>query len=284
MNPLHYEMTCMEVLGGVSANVQSVICPGLDIWISTQPYQGEPTGGDVHFISLCGGGISTRIVLADVSGHGSHVYEYSEFLRNLVKRHINAKSQSKFMAEINRSFAEYAQLSRFATSVFGTYIATKKTLELCIAGHPRPVLYKASTGQWKYLGESAKPDKNDLGITNLPIGIDDEADFETFHFEFGLGDYLIFYSDSLTESKSSENQFLAESGLIKIMQTLEVPGIDVQQLGQSVLSGVSQFRNQQPADDDESIIVIHHNGNGPKHIGFAEKVDVYAKFFGLKNY
>lgn len=279
-----YELACMEVLGGMTARIQSVICPGLDLWISTQPYNGEPTGGDVHFVSLCGGGISTRILLADVSGHGSHIYEYSDFLRKLIKRYINAKTQSDFMTELNKSFAEYAQLSRFATAVFGTYVATKKTLELCIAGHPRPLWYQSDNAHWKYLGESAKPLESDLGVTNLPIGIDDEADFQTFHFQFGQGDLLVFYTDSLTQSKSPANQFLGENGLLDIFQSIKTKPSDIQTFGQSVLKQVSQFRVNLPADDDESIIVIHHNGKGRKHMGIADKIDVYAKFFGLRSY
>jgi len=282
--PAPYELACMEVLGGISAKVQSVACPGLDLWISTQPYRHESTGGDVHYVSLCGGGITTRILLADVSGHGSHVHEYSEFLRKLVKRYINAKTQADFMAEINRSFSEYAQLNRFATSVVATYLATKKSLELCIAGHPRPLWYQAETRQWKYLGESARPLPSDIGVTNLPVGIDDEADFQTFHFQLGLNDLLIFYTDSLTETKSPADQFLGESGLLQIVQSVEPETMDVQTLGQAVLNRVSKFRDDAPADDDESILVVHHNAHGRKHMGISDKINVYAKFFGLKSY
>jgi len=74
--PFH-ELSCMGIYGGIAARVQSVKCPGLDMWISTHPYHGEATGGDLHFVSLCGGGMTTRILLADVSGHGDHVLEYS---------------------------------------------------------------------------------------------------------------------------------------------------------------------------------------------------------------
>ena len=279
-----YVMACMEILGGMSAKVQPVTSPGLDLWISTHPYKAEATGGDVHYVSLCGGGISTRILLADVSGHGSHVYEYSEFLRKLIKRYINDKTQAKFMAELNKSFADYAQLSRFATAVVATYLATKKTLELCIAGHPRPLVYRAQSQEWKYLGESAKPDRNDIGITNLPLGIDDEAEFETFQFQLAPNDLLVFYTDSLTETKSPSDKFLGETGLLQIVQSLNPAAADVQTLGRKVLDEVSKFRSNAPADDDESIIVMHHNGNGRKHMGLGDKIDVYAKFFGLKSY
>ena len=278
-----YELGCMEIAGGISTKVQKMKCPGLDLWISTHPYKGEATGGDVHYISLCGGGITTRIFLGDVSGHGSHVKEFSEEIRKLVKRYINAKTQARFVAEINQKFNEYAQLSRFATAVVGTYIARNKTLELCIAGHPRPLFYNSLTGTWKYLGEGSKPAKTDIGVTNLPIGIDEDAEFDTFQFDLQSGDVIVFYTDSLTESKSETAGFLGEEGLIKVAEALSM-NQQVSIIGNNLLQGVSDFRNSQPADDDESLILIHHNGQGAKKMSPGEKITVYAKFFGLKSY
>lgn len=274
----------MQIYGGIAARVQSVKCPGLDMWISTHPYHGEATGGDLHFVSLCGGGMTTRILLADVSGHGDHVLDYSLKLQKLVKRYINSKTQAGFMSDLNKSFAEYAQLSRFATAVFCTYLANKNSLELCIAGHPRPLWYQKSRNQWSYLGESAKPFAQDIGVSNLPLGIDEEARFETFQFEFSIGDFLIFYTDSFTESKSPSNHMLNEDGLLNIFRKFEPVSMDCLNLGNRGIQLVSEFRNHQPADDDETILVIQQNGTGKRPMGIGDKIDVYAKFFGLRSY
>ena len=87
-------------------------------------------GGDVHYVTLCGGGLITRIVVADVSGHGSSVAEFSSSLRSLLRKHINNKSQSRLVERLNQEFAEMARLRRFATAVVATYLTSTDELSI----------------------------------------------------------------------------------------------------------------------------------------------------------
>src|SRR5882757_735567 len=121
-------MRCMEIWGGNQAVESAIATPGLDIWVFSEPYQSDDQGGDVHYVSLCGGGIITRLIIADVSGHGEKVGEFSDALRTLMRRNINKKSQEGLVRALNRQFAELAQLRRFATAVVATYLATDDSL------------------------------------------------------------------------------------------------------------------------------------------------------------
>ena len=60
--------------------------------------------------------------------------------------------------------------------------------------------------------------------------------------------------------------------------------MDCLNLGNRGIQLVSEFRNHQPADDDETILVIQQNGTGKRPMGIGDKIDVYAKFFGLRSY
>ena len=42
-------------------------------------------------------------------------------------------------------------------------------------------------------------------------------------------------------------------------------------------------RGGQPADDDLTLVVLQHNGKGPKRLTITDKLDVYAKVFRLKS-
>src|SRR2546423_1619348 len=86
-------MRCMEIRGGSRAVEEAFDTPGLDAWLYSRPYEGADRGGDLHYVSLCGGGVITRVVVADVSGHGAQVAEFSEALRLLMRKNINIKSQ-----------------------------------------------------------------------------------------------------------------------------------------------------------------------------------------------
>ena len=75
--PDQQTLHCMEIWGGIEPVEPTVRTPGLDLWVFSQPFEGDEQGGDVHYVTLCGGGLITRIVVADVSGHGSSVAEFS---------------------------------------------------------------------------------------------------------------------------------------------------------------------------------------------------------------
>ena len=71
-DPSH-SMTCMEIWGGNKATFRNVTLPGLGAWVYSRPYQQAESGGDVYYVSNCATGRITRLMLADVSGHGSAV-------------------------------------------------------------------------------------------------------------------------------------------------------------------------------------------------------------------
>ena len=82
--PDQHTLQCMEIWGGIEPVERTVATPGLDLWVFSQPFGGDEQGGDVYYVTLCGGGLITRIVVADVSGHGSSVAEFSSVVTVVV--------------------------------------------------------------------------------------------------------------------------------------------------------------------------------------------------------
>src|SRR6516164_8541862 len=110
-------LQCMEIWGGFEPMERSVSTPGLDLWVFSQPFQGDEQGGDVYYVTLCGGGLITRIAVADISGHGASVAEFSSSLRTLLRKNINQKSQKRLVERLNRQFGELVGMGRFATAL-----------------------------------------------------------------------------------------------------------------------------------------------------------------------
>src|SRR5258708_2259920 len=94
---VQHSLQCMEIWGGSHDAENSVSTPGLDLWIYSRPYLEASAGGDVHYVSLCGGGVITRFILADVAGHGTAVADVARELRTLMRRNINRKSQARLI-------------------------------------------------------------------------------------------------------------------------------------------------------------------------------------------
>src|SRR5947209_2852574 len=178
-----FAMHCMEIWGGSHAAAARTSTPGLDVWVSSQPHEAAPHGGDVHYVSLCGGGMITRLIVADLSGHGSSAAAAALGLRKLMRRNINRKDQSRLVRALNRQFLRQSKLRRFATAVVATYLTTRDTLTVCNAGHPRPFRYRAADRAWDTL-TTADGD----GPANLPLGIDADTPYTQLAVPLGRGD------------------------------------------------------------------------------------------------
>src|SRR5215470_7032706 len=157
-------MQCMEVWGGNQASDNGVIMPGLDAWVFSRPYRGEDAGGDIHYVSSCATGRITRILVADVSGHGQQVAKVAAALRTLMRRFVNYVDQSRLVRALNVEFAGLADIGSFATAIVATFWAPSDELVISNAGHPRPFRYIARARAWEVLENTAKSQ----GLANIP--------------------------------------------------------------------------------------------------------------------
>jgi len=277
-SPTNHVMQCMEIWGSSSAAHQNVSTPGLDTWVWSVPFEQADGGGDVHYVSLCGGGIITRLILADVSGHGASVAEMARSLRDLMRRYINRKTQSRLVKDLNKQFGELAKLRRFATAVVATYLNNRRELTLCNAGHPRPLWYRSVTRTWHFVSSDASSDGR---LTNLPLGIDDSADYPQVRLKLDHGDLVLIYTDALVEASNPEGVLLGEAGLHRLIESLDDAN-NPAQLATDLISSLHQYRGEKPPDDDFTFLLLSHRAGERKRLTVGEKLDVYAKVFGLK--
>src|SRR5437867_12927899 len=162
-------MSCMEVWGGSQLTERRVEFAGLDTWVYSKPYGDAQRGGDVYYASSCVTGRITRLLLADVAGHGTSVASTAADLRLLMRRFVNTLDQTEFVRSLNRQFAELSREARFATAVVTTFFAPTRRLTVCNAGHPRPLIYRAARREWDFLSETES--SASAGPRNLPLGI-----------------------------------------------------------------------------------------------------------------
>ncbi|MGE3109882.1 MAG: PP2C family protein-serine/threonine phosphatase [Phycisphaerales bacterium] len=267
-----HTMQCMEVWGGNAASDNGVVMPGLDAWVFSRPHAGDASGGDVHYVSSCATGRITRLLVADVSGHGQGVADVAVSLRNLMRRFINFVDQARLVRSLNKEFSELSQAGRFATAVVATYWSPTNYLVICNAGHPAPFLYRAKSATWEILRPSASartaddtaaPESAAPGtepaIVNLPLGIDDLAGYDNFGVELAPGDLVLFYTDSLIElSDARTGRLLGEDGLLAVLTTLDAG--DPASLVPRIIDRLRVVSGADP-DDDLTLLLLRHNGS-----------------------
>ncbi len=269
--PEFHDLQCMEIWSGNKSVESTARSSGLDVWIFSRPYLGESHGGDVHYLSLCVGGIVTRLVLADVSGHGHKVADTSLTLRKLLRRYMNAKKQDRLAADLNREFSNVEQNGRFATAVLMTYLSHQKRLLLTNAGHPRPLFFRKAIGHWQYL----ESDRNESDrADNLPLGIQDTTLYQTKELSIESDDLLILYTDALTEARDAGGKQLGEGGLLTLIESIP-SSIPFDQFGRGLMSAVLAYSNG-VSSDDETLMVIRF-GHGRQPVGIIERLRGYAK-------
>jgi serine phosphatase RsbU (regulator of sigma subunit) len=269
----------MEIWGSNQAADNNFSSPGLDIWVYSRPHGEAAYGGDVYYVSLCGGGVITRFILADVSGHGAVVGDLARSLRDLMRRNINRKSQDRLVKQLNRQFTELAQLRRFATALVATYLTTSDKLTVSNAGHPRPLWYQASARQWSFL--VGPDDAQDGALANLPLGIDEAVSFAQTEIVLNRGDLVLFYTDALTETTDAAGKVLGEARLLALLDKLDAA--QPTRLAAALIQRLDSFREGRPPEDDFTFMLLSHNAGNSPRLTLRQKLDVYAKVFHLKS-
>jgi hypothetical protein len=259
----------MEVWGGNTAVDNGVVMPGLDVWVFGRPYEDQSSGGDVHYLSSCASGRITRLLVADVSGHGVKVNDVAIKLRGLMRRFVNTLKQGKFVGTLNSEFASLADAGCFATAVVATYFEPTRTLTLSLAGHPRPIVYRSAERRWSVLETDA-----DAGheMHNLPLGVFDETTYDERKLRLGDGDLVLFYTDSVMEVRDAQGRMLGEAGVCRLLDEVTqaaesslTPGTSA--AGDADLAGglVRRFYDRILAsggrpDDDVTLLLLRPNG------------------------
>lgn len=268
-------MQCMEVWGGSQFTSQGVEFGGLDTWVYSKPYGKAHAGGDIYYASSCATGRISRLLLADVAGHGTTVAATAADLRTLMRRFVNRLDQSEFVRLLNQQFAVLPRTGAFATAIVTTFFEPSRRLTVCNAGHPRPLLYRAAQRHWDFLGSNA-PEQRAV-VSNIPLGLFEGAEYEEFDIELELGDCLISYTDALIESRDADGEMLGEDGLLRIMRALG--HVEPDRLIETLLREIEARYPENLSEDDVTVLVVRANGRKLRY-SFRQQLQAFAEMVG----
>lgn len=263
-------MQCMEVWSGSQLTTRGVAFGGLDAWVYSKPYGQAQSGGDVYYASSCATGRISRLLLADVSGHGNAVAGTASDLRTLMRRFVNRLDQTEFVRLLNQQFSTLSQAGVYATAVVSTFFAPSRRLTVCNAGHPRPLLYRAAERKWDFLGGRETP-------SNLPIGLLEVAEYEQFDVELEPGDCVLSYSDALIEAHDTNGEDLGEKGVLRIAKLLG--DVEPEKLIETLLQEIAGRFPENLTEDDVTVLVVRANGRQPSY-SLGQKLSAMLRLSG----
>jgi len=268
-------MKCLEVCGGSQLTARGVVIGGLDAWVYSKPHGQAQRGGDVYYASSCAAGRITRLLLADVSGHGTSVAAIAADLRTLMRRFINRWDQAEFVRLLNQQFSALSKRGTFATAIVSTFFAPSRRLIVCNAGHPRPILYRAQQKEWSLLGHESPPRLT--GPLNLPLGLLSITEYEHFDVELEPGDCVVTYTDALIESSDADGEELGEEGVLRLLKLLG--DVKPEKLIDALLGEIAERYPENLSYDDVTMLIVRANG-GAQTLTLGVKMRAAARMAG----
>jgi serine phosphatase RsbU (regulator of sigma subunit) len=259
-------MQCMEVWGGNEAANASVVMPGLDAWVFSEPHGESASGGDVHYVSSCASGRITRFLLADVRGHGEPVSDLAVSLRTIMRRYINFIDQSEVVSAINDEFKHLGESGLMATAVAGTFFLPTRKLTLSNAGHPPPLVYRRKTAAWETLEFNGGKRKagGETTLSNVPLGLFSEVHWQKVQLPMQPGDLALMFTDSLIEIPVGEDEQLGSGRLLEIVRGLDPERPE--ELIRELLSSVREAADGSRFEDDTSVMLVRANNVGTRTV------------------
>ncbi|MGH9685206.1 MAG: SpoIIE family protein phosphatase [Candidatus Acidiferrales bacterium] len=203
-------------------------------------------GGDCFDVIELGGGRHGFFV-GDVSGKGISAALLATLLQGVFFTTAAMDiALTGIFSRVNQYLCERSGDDRYATVFYGILDKSGR-FEYVNAGHVPPLLRRRSGTL------------ESLASANFPVGMFAEADYESARIQLESGDYLVIYSDGVSEASNARNEMFEESGLRGILESFA--GQSVDELALAIREGMKDFTEGAPQSDDITILVIQYKGN-----------------------
>ncbi len=214
--------------------------PGWEVWLFTRP--ANDVGGDlVDYVELDNNRLG--VTIGDVAGKGlGAALLMAKLQATLTAFAPDITSLSELGHRLNETFCRYGLENRYATLIYLEMEPRSGLLKILNAGHMPPITLQS--GVLKQLPPVASV-----------LGMIPNATFKEQNVELQPGNYLVAYSDGLTEARNEQGDFFGEKRLLHLLPQLQ--DLSAKEFGQRLLEEVAHFAGEEPQNDDLSIILLH---------------------------
>jgi sigma-B regulation protein RsbU (phosphoserine phosphatase) len=221
---------------------------------------GQPVvlaGGDYYYAFQLG---ANRLVflVGDASGHGIKACMAIMGMHTLISLlQDNLYSDPHdFVRHINRRLCNQNLVQDqegFITLIYG--VLQDGVLSWTSAGHCMPMLQSLETGEIVEVGDPTR----DGG---LPVGIYEEAEYETVHTNFPPGHRLVIYTDGIVEAMAagSEHQQFGTEGIRRTLTACRERPLT--ETLDELFRESQEFTSGQGRHDDTSVLLLERRKDG----------------------
>ena len=222
---------------------QFPIIPGYQLAVSLTP-AGDLSGDFFDFVELPGDLLG--ITVADVADKGMGAALYMALGRTLIRNfaYVYPDRPHLVMEHANKRLLNDASANLFITCFYAILDTKTGTLNYSNAGHHPPFL----VSDW------SDSIMLELGITGMPLGIDEEAVWQTGTIQLAPGDKLVLYSDGATDAENDEGDFFGYRRFRDVV--LECKNENAFTIQSKILEKIQGFSKSERQSDDLTLMVI----------------------------
>ena len=202
------------------------------------------TSGDYYNIFKLRGGL-WGLMVADVCGKGAPAALRMAMLHAMVRERVeNEKSPAALLSQVNRALCDQDMDMQFVTSIYAILDPVNATLKYSLAGHPPPLLRRAS-GQ-----------VDQLAGRGLVLGINPKAHYEDFNLLLAPGESLVAFTDGVTDASSPSNELYE---LAQLKTAISSAPAQAQALLKHLQGTLIDWVKETPTYDDITLLAVNRD-------------------------
>lgn len=206
----------------------------------------QSVGGDCFDVIELGGG-RYGFFVGDVAGKGISAALLATLLQGVFFTTAAMDiALPGIFSRVNQYLCDRSGEDRYATVFYGVLDKSGR-FEYVNAGHVPPLL-RRKNGALEAMGSA-----------NFPVGMFSEAEYQSSRVQLEPGDFIVIYTDGVSEAANPQNELFEETRLRGILETFG--GSTVEDLTGAVREGVKGFVAGAAQSDDITILAIQYKGN-----------------------
>jgi serine phosphatase RsbU (regulator of sigma subunit) len=229
-----------------AAQIQRRLCAPRELtWnefeVAGEIFPARDLSGD--FFKVVDLGSSLVLALGDIAGKGLSAGIWQPHLVSLIERCAREHDNpADAVADMNRALCRQQGIAPLTCLFFAKLDGNSGQFTYCNAGLPAPILLRANTTL------------EQLGQGGPMLGVMENANFEFGRVAFEPGDFLVAYSDGVTECRNLQDEEFEADRLVSAART--VWGSNANKALFSLLATVLDFADTRAPGDDLSLLVL----------------------------
>lgn len=236
----------------IAKTVQKSLLPnklesGPDFEIAAFSESADEVGGD-YYDTLRITESQVGLIIADVSGKGTtaafHMSQMKGIFHSLAQQELDPK---EFMIRANQALRYCLERGSFISATYFVVDTKERKIHYSRAGHCPVLYYRASERKAAYL--------EDKGAALGMVKGKDYCNFvETKMISYAPGDFMVLYTDGITEAKNPKGE---EFGLDRLRDAMvEAATLSPKEMQERLIKTLYEYTGTEEIDDDYTTMIV----------------------------